>query len=255
MIFVFLFHSKINANEPDSLFRSNSLTINAGQLCLSEINIRYENFLLKKYPHVSLNGALGYKFSQMKESVYNLDTPNFWADLFGYFWSQSLYGSVSIKTYFKKSLIGKWPKYLELEPFYRNNNFRKKMIYYDEGQDDGFTNIDKLQSSIEHVIGIKIFYGMKTYSYTTKKTNFAYGFYFGLGIRAKYLHKITYGDSVSGGYNIDHTNHDYTPYNSPIIENYWADQSFINSSFPLLPSAHFGIKLGLGWKKNMIISN
>lgn len=246
MIFIFIFHSKIGANECDSLFRGNSLTINFGQLCLSEVNIGYERFLFKNRPHISFNGALAYTFYQMKESYQSLASPNFWADLLGYFWSQSFYSSVSMKKYFKKSLEGKWRKYLELEPFYRNNNFRKKMMHYDEGKDGSFTAINKLQSSTEHVIGMKLLYGIKTYSYTCKKNTFTYSFYFGLGVRVKYIHKTTYGGSASGA-----TNHEYVEYNVPKMENYWAGWDSYDSSFPLFPSNHFGMRLGMGRKYNV----
>ena len=224
--------------EADSIFRPNGLFFNLTQLCIGEINFEYENFIFKNSPRLSMNVAMGYRFIRMNGLDENIGTVanNGWADLWGYFWSQSFYASASTKIYKTNQTENKQP-YIECVLFFRDNFFNKVLVHYGKQHDDGINVDDRLQSSNEKVYGVKCIAGTKKYYSNIGRIVFSKNWFLGFGIRVKYISKTTFEESPNPAFPAYGSTYIYNP---PKHENY-------STLLPL--SLQGGLKLGWDWKK------
>lgn len=225
--FIFIFPHTLKAIETDSSSSPNCVYINLFQLLQGDINFEYEMFILKKHPWFSVSVESGYRFLRLNQTFNGLRT-NTYADLFGYFWSKSAYGSISAKFYFKKHSETKSP-YFECSFFVRDNFYKKVLVRYGLVNDQGEIK-NNLQSSNEMVYGVKFNWGTKKRYINLSRTIYSNTWFIGFGFRTKYVYKTTYEKTTNYA--------GTTIYNPPLQENY---------QVPFSPTLQGG--LILGWER------
>lgn len=212
---------------PDLSDKNGCLYFNPSQLLLGEIQGGYEFFPLKKYPQRGFAIEGGYKFWSRSETFSGLAT-NFFADLFGYAWSNSVYASFSTTKYYLK-YERDIPRFFETTLFYRRNYFNSKWVRFSHGQGD-YDTPDERQTSVSEIFGLKFLFGKKSILFNIRPYRVMSVFKLGFSLRAKFVTKTT--DAGRDMYN--GAGHQY-PVNPPRRE----ELSY------LLPAFHIGVRIGL----------
>jgi hypothetical protein len=237
-IFFFSFFSQtIKAFEADTSYNSLSsqgIFVNVLKLGLGDVDIEYENTLLKNKPYLSICGSLGYKFHQFDENFQGLYA-NSWADFWSYLWSRSFYCSISAKNYDRLSSRRRTP-YIEYALFFRDNTFDKTLMHYGKMHDDGIDYVDKVQSANQKMFGVNIILGSRNGYLSQHKMHFGNSFFVGFGVGLRYVNKFTYEEwDYASGHYLER----YQYFSDPVHEKYvrpWV-------------SFQAGIRIGLEMKK------
>jgi hypothetical protein len=210
-------------NAQDSLAIKNSITINIGQASIGEIQVLYERKIKQS---MGIEFGAGYRIpNNAKKAVlskeYNRSPDYQRMPLIGF--AESFYTSLSLKKYIDASANS----YLSFGVFYRNWNYRDKIIISGSGLSSDPMNYIMKGSANLNILGVKALVGTRLFQIIDQ--HFIVDGFIGLSIRYKIvdLHNEYFHPTYGNGPQID------IPYRSH--KELWQ------------LSIQAGVKIGLGW--------
>lgn len=192
-----------------------------------ELWVFYERIFKQKN---GLEIGYGKKWSDREESELSNKTDQ------AQFYAGNMY-MIDYKRFFYIN-SNKHPYYLSLLLLYKDYHFNPIYILHDTSDPilfgSGFSQNCQIRSSHKQVGGYKLLFGKKLNFQLGEKLTFVMDFYTGFGFRKRIFTDWVYGDGETKTRNVPCN---CTPYPQPKSDN----------TVEVLPTVHFGLKLGLGF--------
>ncbi len=178
-IFLSVNNLKINAQTPSKRILSGGIYILPSQLVFPEVLLTYETFLFKQ---ISLSFSAGYKIPTGSKTTLK----PFGSGLFAVYEYQYMFNEYSHGVYFSTApslyLDNNRTFYVSTEPFYRYYWFNDKKLLFDNEETERYNSV---RSEKNHVIGLKLLFGLNTSVRISEKKAITFKIYSGLSARYK----------------------------------------------------------------------